>query len=106
MPTCANVIGSAVLVLCLSGLGPIWHAPAGAHSWYPKDCCSDRDCVPADAIGTDHRGDLVVSVGELRIWVPQGFASRPSQDSRVHICFHVDEFKFLMPLCLFLPAQS
>lgn len=77
-----------------------------AHSWYPKECCSNRDCMPADAIERDVRGDWQVRVGRRKIWVPQGFAIRPSRDDRIHICFHLDDHKFLMPLCLFLPAQS
>lgn len=88
-------------------LGFLVLAPAAqAHSWYPKDCCSDRDCMPADAIGSDHRGDRFVMVGQQRIWVPHGFPVRPSQDGRIHICFHLDDHRFLMPLCLFLPAQG
>lgn len=81
-------------------------SPARGHSWYPRECCSNRDCMPADRVETDDRGDLRVTVGKKRIWVPQGFEIRPSRDNRIHICFHVDEHDFLMPLCLFIPAQS
>lgn len=42
---------------------------ASAHSWYPKECCSDQDCMPADRIEVDSHGDL-----------PRGFALRPSHD--------------------------
>jgi hypothetical protein len=80
--------------------------PAAAHSWYPKECCSNRDCMPADGTSTDVRGDLSVHVGNRRVWVPNGFSVRPSRDDRIHICFHVDEHNFPMPLCLFLPLQS
>lgn len=77
------------------------------HSWYPTDCCSERDCMPADSVGVDARGDLEVTAGPLRIWVPKGFAIRPSLDSRAHICFREEkDLKFLMPLCLFVPAGS
>jgi len=80
---------------------------SSAHSWYPKDCCSNQDCMPADRIEVDARGDLRVVVGRLRIWVPRGFAVRPSQDRRIHICFREEkDLKFLMPLCLFMPAES
>ena len=34
-----------VLLAALAGL--VWQgAPAAAHSWYPYECCSDRDCAP------------------------------------------------------------
>jgi hypothetical protein len=62
--------------------------------------------MPADELSTDARGDMQLVVGNRKIWVPQGFAVRASQDARIHICFHADEFNFLMPLCLFIPAQS
>jgi hypothetical protein len=81
--------------------------PAFSHSWYSKDCCSDHDCMPADSIEIDRNGDFQVSVGPTRIWVPRGFAIRPSRDKRIHICFREEKaLKFLMPLCLFLPAQG
>jgi hypothetical protein len=80
---------------------------SSAHSWYPKECCSNQDCMPADRIEVDARGDLRVIVGPLRIWVPRGFAVRPSLDRRIHICFREEkDLKFLMPLCLFVPAES
>lgn len=92
-------------ILCLAAL-VLGAPPARAHSWYPPECCSNRDCVPADSIGTDSRGDWVVTVGMVHIWVPQGFTVRPSQDERIHICFRMDDYNFLMPLCLFMPAQG
>lgn len=92
----------AVLALALLALTPA----AQAHSWYPKECCSDHDCMPADGMSTDVRGDLSVHVGNRRVWVPKGFSIQPSRDNQIHICFHLDEHNFLMPLCLFVPAQS
>src|SRR5262245_37236955 len=84
--------------------------PASAHSWYPKDCCSDHDCMPADAIATNDKGETVVIVGQHRISIPRRFVARSSPDHRVHICFAVLEAEYstpyALPLCLFLPAQS
>lgn len=98
------VFGSFVVLVTVAGLSPSW---CSAHSWYPKECCSDQDCMPADRIETDAHGDLRVIVGPLRIWVPRGFAIRPSLDRRIHICFREEKDpNFLMPLCLFLPAES
>ncbi len=78
-----------------------------AHSWYPEECCSDRDCMPADRIEVDARGDFRVIVGRISIWVPRGFAVRPSLDRRIHICLREEkDLRFLVPLCLFVPAES
>jgi len=79
--------------------------PAAAHSWYPMECCSNHDCMSADGLETDRHGDRIVIAGQRRIWVSRGFAVRPSQDDRIHICFRADEFDFKV-ICLFLPAQS
>lgn len=84
---------------------------ANGHSWYPHECCSDRDCGPADTVDTDATGHMIVGVGRRRIWIPFGLETRPSPDGRVHICFRVltgelDGSTFTMPLCLFMPAQS
>jgi hypothetical protein len=86
-------------------------SPARGHSWYPRECCSNRDCVAADGITSDARGDRVVLVGARRIWIPSGLAAGPSPDGRVHICFRevageLDNSIFVMPICLFVPAQG
>lgn len=93
----------ATTCVIISGL---WPTSALAHSWYPEECCSHRDCMPADSMITDARGDLLVTVGNRNVWVPRGFHARPSPDGRIHICFHEDDYSFTMPLCLFVPAQS
>ena len=88
----------------------VWFAGSTAaqgHSWYPTECCSMNDCTPADGVEADARGDLQVTVGRQRIWIPKGFEIRPSRDHRIHICFRLEaDLKFLMPLCLFMPPQS
>jgi len=35
---------------------------AYAHSWYPKECCSQNDCAPADRIEMGPRGITAVMV--------------------------------------------
>jgi hypothetical protein len=103
-----HVIGFVVF-LVLSTIG-LW-APAHAHSWYPKECCSNYDCVPADSIMTDGRGGKIVVVGHTHIPIPDGFTARSSPDGRIHVCFRTvagEQYggPDILPLCLFLPAQS
>jgi hypothetical protein len=99
-------------ILCLAAsLVTASGVPAGAHSWYPEECCSDDDCVPADAINADDRGATIVSVGDYRIGIPAGLKPRSSPDGRIHICFQVvwgdvDGSSVTVPICLFLPSQS
>ena len=85
--------------------------PAEPHSWYPKECCSNYDCMPADAIVTDERGGRIVIVGHTQIPIPDGFTVRSSPDGRIHVCFKTvagEQYggPDFLPLCLFLPAQS
>ena len=80
--------------------------PALAHSWYPKECCSGHDCMPADSIITDVRGNRIVIVGDRRVWIPPGFAVRASPDARIHVCFTDDVFGVQAPRCVFMPAES
>lgn len=79
---------------------------ASAHSWYPKECCSDGDCMPADGIYTDIGGNRVVTIGHRRVWVPLGFAVRTSPDDRIHVCFTDDAFGVQAPRCVFMPAEG
>jgi hypothetical protein len=99
---------SIVLLAALAAAAPA--VSARAHSWYPKECCSNRDCMPAEAIVTNERGEKVVIVGHYRISIPRRLHARLSPDNRIHICFVVLEAEFsapyALPLCLFLPAQS
>jgi hypothetical protein len=64
-----------------------------AHSWYPQECCSDRDCAPVE--------DVEVVEGGYRtqgLFVPSGRA-RPSLDARYHLCrYHNYVICFFVPL--------
>lgn len=96
----------------MSGLASIIFAsaPAYAHDGYPPECCGRNDCRPAGGMEGDGRGGMTVIVGDLRIGSPEGFASRPSQDSRIHVCFRTypetDGHPTVVPICLFLPRQA
>lgn len=79
-------------------------ASAFAHSWYPIECCSNKDCFQADAVRTDGHGNYDIIIGVRHVRVPHGFNVRPSPDGKAHICF-LEAGPDLIPLCLFLPAQ-
>lgn len=81
--------------------------PALAHSWYPWECCSDRDCY-------------VVPVERVRVvpggWMLDGFfvshgEARPSPDGLFHICRTQDGKGELIrptqkPACAWAPVQG
>ncbi|MGL5447874.1 MAG: hypothetical protein ACRDBL_11250 [Rhabdaerophilum sp.] len=78
-----------------------------AHSWYPLECCSERDCyaVPASRV-------QVVPGG----WIIDGFPvrhneARPSPDGRFHICRREDGKGDLIrkekgPACAWAPMEG
>lgn len=82
--------------------------PALAHSWYPAECCSDRDCypVPIERVKTVPGGWLV----ESNAFIPYANA-RPSPDGRFHICRREDGKGDLInpsgqPACFWAPMGA
>ncbi len=104
-----------VAILVVAAGPAIWLSPARAHSWYPHECCSDRDCWPmgpdADAREPEPRS------------VPGGYLThdghfvaeretRPSRDGRFHVCRATgapdgDPIRPAgRPACMFVPQRG
>jgi hypothetical protein len=95
-------VQTATALVMMAFLAP----DACAHSWYPTECCSGKDCTVADGLIRTPAGDLEVIVGAARVFVPRTFAVRPSPDGHIHVCFTVDETRIPIPVCLFLPSGA
>jgi hypothetical protein len=67
-----------------------------AHSWYPSDCCSDRDCHPVSADAVHQMQDGYEAEG---IFYPESLV-KPSRDARYHACSIPETGK---ALCFFVP---
>ena len=91
-----------LLVALVMGTSP----SVRAHSWYPKECCSNHDCMQADSLYTDAGGNRIVTIGHRRVWIPRDFAVRVSPDSRIHICFTDDTYGTQTLWCVFMPSQA
>ena len=68
-----------------------------AHEWYPKHCCSDRDCHPVDCAE-------ISTTPDYYIWHTLRFpknASYPSLDGACHVCT-----SGATPRCLFFGGVS
>lgn len=102
------------LALCLAA-SPWGGGLVHAHSWYPYDCCSDRDCWPMgldqDAREPDPR---IVPGGYMThdgIFVAES-ATRVSKDGRFHVCRSGGMLTGAVispsqrPICLFVPKPS
>jgi hypothetical protein len=77
-----------VLPILLSAAFSVGGPPSSthAHSWYPNECCSRRDCVQADQMMIDHLGDRIVMVGNRHIWVSKYLSPPISRWPRPHLC--------------------
>ena len=106
--------GCALIVMTL--VGPrAWPPPASAHSWYPSDCCSDRDCWPMGHDDDAREPDPTIVPGGYL--THDGFFvdarnTRPSLDGRFHVCRSggYPSGPVLAPLerpvCLFVPKLA
>lgn len=88
--------------------------PVFAHSWYPWECCSDRDCWPmGDDADAKEPEPKIVPGGYLThdgIFVSEKHV-RQSRDGRYHICRHQGNPKNGMitketGACLFVPSSG
>ena len=60
---------------------------AQAHDWYPLECCSDRDCAPADTVVRREDGSILVTSRGMSATIPADYAKwRRSPDERIHVC--------------------
>lgn len=103
---------SAILVL----LGVIVAWPTASHvhldpgdgavSWYPYDCCHDRDCRPVVHIEKKANIIWMTTTDGLTLAVDPKQSRRLSQDHRWHVCIDVDELNQTFVRCIFEPAPS
>lgn len=82
--------------------------PAVAHSFYPYECCSDRDCYPVDAGKvTEGKGGWTLEDGTFIRYSE----ARPSPDNRFHVCRREDGKGALIrldkqPACFWAPMGA
>jgi hypothetical protein len=81
-------MGCGPIVAVAVSAGLLLGAPgAAAHDWYPRECCSDRDCAPADTVERRDDGSYLVTARGLSAVIPADYAKwRSSPDGRLHVC--------------------
>ena len=77
----------------------LWTALVLVHSWYPLDCCGDRDCRPVacSEFSADGNGGVMFRGRS----VPR-HQLRASQDAGCHVC----SSQISQVNCVFLPGVT
>ena len=101
-------VRAPTLILIFLAATVFWRPPAIAHSWYPKECCDNRDCTPVTnvtrLVSKDGNRAFLVIVSPLgKAVVPADFPARVSKDGRIHVCMRYDPFGDRSVVCLFMP---
>jgi len=81
-----------VILLSLFGAHVAW-----SHEWYPKACCSDKDCRPV-ACEDIHSSGAEWEYSGRRI---EKFKAQVSPDGSCHVCINASSI-----LCIFLGGTS
>lgn len=77
--------GHAVAVVSLASL--VLVARVHAHGWYPQECCSDKDCGPAETVIRYEDGSYLVTSRGMTVLIPKDYGKwRSSPDGKVHVC--------------------
>ena len=67
------------------------HQPAKSHSWYPPECCSDKDCAPALAFFNKDGSITLTSIhGTATLPFDQKYKIQSSEDNDWHVCLIPD----------------
>src|ERR1700694_3073012 len=97
----------AILLASPSALSHTHTAPDGSTvSWYPKECCHDRDCRPVAMVRPTNDGMWMTTLDGQTVLVGPDQHRRPSQDARWHICLGKGAFEEISVQCLFEPPSS
>jgi hypothetical protein len=96
MPKHLCVLAAAVMLL---------NGAAAAHSWYPKECCHDKDCHPVPCAEIHVEPDGSVRFG--RVYFPPNMIHE-SRDAYCHVCTSFPNAENLneIPQCVFVPQAT
>jgi hypothetical protein len=79
---------------------------AQAHSWYPRFCCNELDCMVVEKLTRNPDGSMLMEAGPITVLVPRDFQIDPSQDRQAHVCVYRDVRGKYHPRCVFLPGEA
>jgi hypothetical protein len=94
------------LVCLLSAALMLVSGTATAHSWYPKECCHDKDCRPVPCAELSYPDKDVVWRKFVYFSAPM---IRESKDGDCHVCVKEGLAASIipyLPLCVFVPQAT
>lgn len=96
------IIGALAIVAMML----FFAANAGAHSWYPDDCCHGRDCyhAPPGEVEWTPAGWHVIPTGEI-IAVDDKRIRVGPESGGIHRCTHYGQ-PLSPTICLFIPGAD
>ena len=98
---------TALCVLPLPATSHTHASPDGTTvSWYPPECCHDRDCRPVVRVQIVTAGMWMTTDDGQTVLIGPQEERRRSRDMRWHVCLAKDLHNNLIVQCLFEPANS
>ena len=80
-------------------------AQAGAHDWYPRECCADHDCHPVPCDQIKATGMEYIYQGEFSRGRAMSFAKPmfkgPAPDGLCHVCIN-SATTIPGPMCIYI----
>jgi hypothetical protein len=77
-------------------------------SWYPSECCHNRDCRPVASIRRARNGLWMTTADGFTVLIGPNEPRRPSKDMRWHLCVGPGDMDDAGPqiYCIFEPPNS
>jgi hypothetical protein len=75
-------------------------------TWYPHDCCHDKDCQPVTTVRQTPEGLWMTMPDGTTVLVDVEEPRRPSRDMRWHICLAPGAHRDVVVQCLFEPPNT
>jgi hypothetical protein len=103
----ATSIIASLAMLSLPSYPHIHVDPDGAAvTWYPAECCNNRDCRPVAHVRQAAHGLWMTTIDGVTVLVDADEQRRPSRDMRWHLCLTTDIYQNVVVQCLFEPPNS
>ena len=104
-----SILGLCVFMALLSAHQAQSHVhvePDGSTvSWYPQECCHDRDCQPVATVRATPAGLWMTTVAGQTVLIGRDEVRRPSRDMRWHICLGANSDRDITVQCIFEPPS-